>query len=133
MTNHPDTGIFEHLFEFAKLKFAKKIGDTLSKAGGDATFRPIYPVADLGLSAQEREVSPKYIRLGVSAKAARNNESDFRTELERMVKNGSLSLDIAVAEDDSQEWQKIGSIELKQSYISYGCDRRLHFHHPKLR
>jgi hypothetical protein len=30
-------------------------------------------------------------------------------------------------------WQKVGEIKLNRAIVSYGCDRRLHFAHPKLK
>ena len=33
----------------------------------------------------------------------------------------------------SDQWQAIGLIHLNESMVSYGCDRRLHFAHPKMK
>jgi len=34
---------------------------------------------------------------------------------------------------DSKDWKAIGQISLTESKVSYGCDRQLHFAHPKIK
>ena len=66
-----------------------------------------------------------------------NDETDFRREIQKAVKDNSvLKLKVEVSETTknrtkSEGWNHIGFIEIDQAKVSYGCDRQLHFAHPR--
>ena len=132
-TNEPDTG-----FDLFSILLGLKILKTLKLADQNPGFRPLYPVSELGTSPSTAR-TPHWMRVRPEAGAPRVNQKDFRNELNigRYFPNG-LRLTIAVSDttkDTSSEagWKEIGFIQLKESSVSYGCDRQLHFAHPKLR
>jgi hypothetical protein len=66
----------------------------------------------------------------------KNNSVDFRNEL--AIKNfpGKIVYNIYVSSKTKNQiklslWDRIGTMTLTKSIVSYGCDRRLHFAHPK--
>ena len=67
----------------------------------------------------------------------RNNKQDFRLEvLKAFSDNGVLRFKIEVSnttkdKDSHLGWNEIGTITEEKAYVNYGCDRRLHFGHPK--
>ncbi len=114
-----------------------KIADALGKADISAGFRPLDPVSNLALPASRVPVTPKWIRLSVDQSQWRPNPAaDFREEMALdHGKNLVLNIDVSNTTKNRKSdsgWEKIGKITLNQSYISYGCDRMLHFAHPKV-
>ena len=69
----------------------------------------------------------------------RNVKSDFRNEILTALKdNQGLKYLIEVSDTTADRnavkgWMRIGEINLNRAQVSYGCDRRLHFSHPKLK
>lgn len=136
LTNEPETG-FD--FDPRVLWLGAKIAKIFSQADENPGFRPLYPVAQLGLSNTGSVRTPHWMRLQPDAATTKTNQGDFRNELniQRFHPNG-IRLNIAVSDstkDAAAEtgWQNIGYIQLKESFVSYGCDRQLHFAHPKLK
>ncbi|MFN2310108.1 MAG: hypothetical protein ABR553_10325 [Gammaproteobacteria bacterium] len=133
MTNQPETG-----FRFSVIVLGLQIASAFSKADKDQGIRPLYPIAELGLAGGELAKSPQFMLLQASAATPRNDEVDFRDEL-NLEKSGSgdLMFDILVSDvspsKTSGHWGRIGAIVLTKSVVSYGCDRRLHFAHPKMK
>ncbi|HET8706406.1 MAG TPA: hypothetical protein VFM46_08905, partial [Pseudomonadales bacterium] len=133
MTNQPDIG-----FRWSVLSLGLAVASTFAKADTNPRFRPLYPIAELGLAAGEVAKTPKYMMLQADPATLRNDSPDFRDELNIEKNNsGMLLFDIMVsdttANKTSTDWKKIGVIELDRSKVSYGCDRQLHFHHPKIK
>lgn len=133
MTNNPSLG-----FRFSLLGMALKIMKAFKQADGDPTFRPLYPISELGLNTTEKAKTPKFMMFKADKSVVRNDDTDFRDELSiRKNHPNGLKFNIFVndtsKEQDAKEWKKIGSIQLDESTTSYGCDKRLHFAHPKLR
>lgn len=108
------------------LKFAKPDGKE------NPGFRPLYPVAQAGLNPSANYKAPNWIKINFAKDNTKMTGADFRRELS--IQNGQTkTLEVSVGDNKSKgtiQWQKIGKITLKDSFISYGCDRRLHFAHP---
>jgi hypothetical protein len=113
-----------------------KIFPAFRSADSSPTFRPITPISQMGVSGKPN--SPVYLRLSPEAATAKNNQPDFRQEIIEAFRknNGQLNFNIDVSRTTndrlaSKGWSRIGQIRLNQVDVSYGCDRRLHFNHPK--
>ncbi|MES3036758.1 MAG: hypothetical protein V4736_02535 [Bdellovibrionota bacterium] len=112
-----------------------KIIPAFLKADTQPTFRPVTQIA----RTQETSAikSPIFMRLRASAETLKNDQVDFRNEvLEAMQRNGKMKFIIEGSEttsdrNKSEGWKALGSIVLDHAIVSYGCDRRLHFAHPK--
>ncbi len=132
MTNNPETGLSFSTLKFATM--AAKIDSALKTADINPLFRPIKNIASF--NEQGTLVAPQFIKFGFPADLIKNTEDDFRQELLTAYRqNKSLSIDVSVAEGDSikeASWKKIGKIKVQQVMASYGCDRRLHFAHPRM-
>jgi hypothetical protein len=108
------------------LKFAKPDGKE------NPGFRPLYPVAQAGIIQGAKYDAPNWIKINFAKDNTKMTGTDFRRELS-IEKGQTKTLDVSVGDKKSKgtiQWQKIGKITLKESFISYGCDRRLHFAHP---
>jgi hypothetical protein len=131
-TNEPELG-----FKFNLLAFGMKLGSALKKADESPMFRPLTKVAELNSPA--KVVTPHWIRLSADRHLKRNNEKDFRNEvLKALEDNKKLIYNIEVSDTTKDRsansgWKKIGEVTLDRAIVSYGCDRRLHFAHPKLK
>lgn len=132
-TNEPETG-----FRISVLWLGLKIARALSSVEENPGFRPLTQLAEAGAaSGQVRQ--PKYIRLQPIEDNLLNSESDFRNEVLRGVQdNRGLKFDIHVSDVSSDRheeshWTRVGRIRLADAAVSFGCDRRLHFSHPRLR
>ena len=134
MTNQPKTG-----FRFAVIPLAFYVGRVFSKADEQAGFRPVTAFAELGLKPSEVAKAPRYFMVQGAASNKRNDSVDFRDELNIEKNNAGkpLLFNILVSDSsgdqDSADWQTIGTMTFTESKVSYGCDRRLHFAHPKVR
>jgi len=130
-TNEPELG-----FRFNLIGLAMKIASALKTADDNPLFRPLTQVAATNGDTSVRQ--PKWIRLSADAGIRRNNEKDFRTEVLRALEENKVltySIEVSNQTHDrnaSSGWEKIGEINLNHAVVSYGCDRRLHFAHPKL-
>jgi hypothetical protein len=131
-TNEPELG-----FKFSLIGLAMKISSALKKADDNILFRPLTQVASLKTTEVIKQ--PKWLRLSFKNNIIRNNEKDFRNEVLRAFEdNSEVTYTIEISEtthDRSAKtgWSRIGEIKLNQAIVSYGCDRRLHFAHPKLK
>ncbi|MBL7672463.1 MAG: hypothetical protein JNM39_18440 [Bdellovibrionaceae bacterium] len=134
MTNEPETG-----FDFSLIGLGLKIGTILSMADSNPGFRPLTQLAQAGIPMTESPIQPRWIRLRAEKPLKMNKEHDFRREiLVALQANKTLTYLIEVSDVTSNRksqsgWTRIGAIELDQAEVSYGCDRRLHFSHPKLK
>jgi hypothetical protein len=133
MTNNPSLG-----FRFSILGMALKLMKAFKAADSDPTYRPLYPISELGLANSAKAKTPKFMMFKADKSIARNDDTDFRDELSiRKNHPNGLKFNIYVndttKEQEAKEWKKIGSIQLDESTTSYGCDKRLHFAHPRMR
>ncbi len=131
MTNQPETG-----FSLSALGLGLRIASALKKADEDPSFRPVTPISRLGEAGIVK--TPHWIKVSAVSNLIKNNEKDFRNELMKASRdNQGLTFDIAVSDRTSDrtssDWEKIGQIKISKAFISYGCDRQLHFAHPRLK
>lgn len=133
MTNEPKTG-----FRFGIIPLAFQVGRVFAKADDNPGYRPVENIAALGLKAGETVKAPRYLMVQALPKTAHNDSKDFRDEL-NIEKHHlpMLAMQIFVSDSsgdqDSKDWKMIGQIALTESKVSYGCDRQLHFAHPKIK
>lgn len=133
MTNEPITG-----FTLDVILDGLKIAKIFKKVDSNPGYRPVYPIAELGLAKNEVAKAPKFMMLKTDSSVARNDDIDFRDEV-NIKKNHADGITFNIYVNDttsdrsSKEWKKVGNIEASESTVSYGCDRRLHFPHPKLK
>jgi hypothetical protein len=133
-TNQPEIG-----FKFSLLGLGLKISAALKTADENPGFRPLSQVASLELDSNATMKQPHWIRLTADKNLKRNNQVDFRNEiLTAFNENHGLKYHIEVSDTTSDRnantgWTTVGEINLNKALVSYGCDRRLHFAHPKLK
>ena len=133
MTNSPDIG-----FRFSVIGMALQIVNTFKGVDKEPNFRPLYPISELGLKADELVKTPKFIMIETDKSVERNDDTDFRDEV-NIRKNHAQGIIFNILvndvsrDQDSREWKKIGTIKANESTVSYGCDRQLHFAHPKMK
>jgi len=136
LTNDTPTGFnIDALLNFANGLVAFL---TFRRADGNNAFRPLYPIAELGLPKGAASVSPRWIMVRASPESGKSEKADFRDEL--MVENyvnRTLRFEIWVADSKlpsgKRDVKKIGYIDLTESVASESCDHRLSFHHPRLK
>lgn len=133
-TNEPEIG-----FDLWLIKLGLKIASALTTADENPGFRPVKNLAMMGNS---NEVAPKYphwIRLSTAKEMQRNNQPDFRAEVVQAVDENKELVFYIDGSDTTKDrsknvgWKRLGEIRVSQAVVSYGCDRRLHFSHPKLK
>ncbi len=133
-TNEPETG-----FSFSLMGMALKIASALSSADSNPGFRPLYPISEIGLNSNELANTPKWLRLSFARGTIKNNEYDFRNEVLQAVEdNKVLTINVEASNkgkdrNDNSLWTKLGEIQINEAIVSYGCDRQLHFAHPKIK
>ena len=140
LTNEPDTGFgISDFFNFKKIDLGKRITAALTQGDQNPTFRPVYPIAELGVRDVASAKSPHWVMFRAASNTAKIDQADFREEL-NIAKNYPRGLryeifasDITKDSQSKTGWQRLGQIDLKESFVSYGCDRRLHFPHPKIK
>ncbi|MGE3608629.1 MAG: hypothetical protein AB7I27_03495 [Bacteriovoracaceae bacterium] len=134
LTNEPALS-----FRFTLVKLLLAINSAFKQADSNPGFRPLYPISELATSPSQKIVTPHWMKLEPDTNTAKVNEADFRNELNfsKYYQDG-MKINIYVSETtpsrlSTQGWKKIGYIQLENSFVSYGCDRQLHFAHPKLK
>lgn len=134
MTNKPKVG-----FRWAAIPLMFQVGRAFSGVDEQAGYRPVDNIAALGEQDAALQVvrAPKFLMLRPAASNPLNDAVDFRDELSLNKAKASVwQWDIWVSDQASQPsdegWQKIGQITANQSIVSYGCDRQLHFAHPRV-
>lgn len=127
-TNEPD--LSTHFSAVFSARTFLKIFRTFSGADESPTWRPLYPVASLGVDDPRAVRAPHWMMLR-SANTERINRADFRNELDLRQYDGGLRFDILVSGPGQRVWQEIGQIRLDSQVVSEGCDHRLHFPHPR--
>jgi hypothetical protein len=130
----------------------KVMNDIFEKTDLNPGIRPLYPIARLGETSKTALVVPKWIRIGLTsadqAGLSTIKANDFRDEfrdkhkhsLEKNKRGLRFVVEVADAQatppftsdgKDQRNWKAIGQIQVKEMVVEYGCDRRLHFAHPK--
>lgn len=134
-TNEPETG-----FNLWLLKLGAQIASALSTADENPGFRPVKNVAQMGLTSGSVVNHPNWVRLSAAKNMKKNNQRDFRSEILQAVQENNNDLIFYVDASSTTKdrnsntgWKRIGEIRVSQAIVSYGCDRRLHFAHPKLK
>lgn len=133
-TNEPEMG-----FNIWLVKLGLKIAQALGKADANPGFRPLKNLGSLGVSENSAVKFPHWIRLSAENGMKRNNQADFRNEvLQAVHDNTELVFNIDGSDTTKKRtekagWKHLGQIRINQAVVSYGCDRRLHFAHPKLK
>ena len=96
-------------------------------------------LAMMGESSNIQSRFPKWIRLSAANGTVKNNQLDFRNEIIVAVKENKelvFNVDGSSKTKDRKAksgWENLGQIRISEAMISYGCDRQLHFAHPKLK
>lgn len=130
VTNEPETG-----FNIWLIRLGIKIANTLKLVDQSPMFRPVTPIAKIGEAGAVK--SPKWMRISTAEGTHMNDEKDFRREIVKALKdNQVLKFKVEVSETTKDRraadgWKHVGFIEVNEARISYGCDRQLHFAHPK--
>ena len=134
MTNQPKIG-----FRWAAIPLMFQVGRAFSALDKQPGYRPVENIAALSAQGIAPEVvrAPKFLMLRPAATNPLNDAVDFRDELNlTKAKVAAWQWEIWVSDQVSQPsdegWQKIGQITANQSIVSYGCDRQLHFAHPRV-
>lgn len=133
LTNEPPIG-----FNLSLLDMLFRLSKALSAADQSPLFRPLYEISEAGRLPGEEVKTPHWIQIRPSSKNRTIDEADFRNELD-ITKYHPEGLDMEILVSDTTKdlgasgWSKIGQIHLTESIVSYGCDRQLHFHHPKVK
>jgi hypothetical protein len=102
-------------------------------------FRPVWQVSHAGLTNAEKASAktPKWIQIRASSGQTKIDAVDFRDELviskypDKKIKLDILVSNVTKNAAELAKWSRLGRIELTESSVSYGCDRRLHFSHPR--
>ncbi|MCB0392689.1 MAG: hypothetical protein KDD58_15470 [Bdellovibrionales bacterium] len=130
-TNQPEIG-----FSWSLMYLGIKIASALTEADEDPGFRPVNNLASLNQVGSIS--SPKWIKIKPKSGQVMNDESDFRMEVFKAMKeNNGLTFEIFWSNTTNdyttnKGWRRIGEIRVDDAIISFGCDRRLHFAHPKV-
>lgn len=112
------------------IKSALNISKIFERINKQPTFRPVTQIAALGEHNHVR--SPRLIKIATHVDTPRINARDFRQELN--ISNYPRGLKLYVyGGDDNSDMQLIAVIDLRQSFVSYGCDKQLHFPHPLIK
>jgi hypothetical protein len=112
-----------------------KIIPAFVHADSSPTFRPVTQIARMGMAAPVR--SPIWMRLRPAGQVIKNNQPDFRREvMQAMEDNNGLTffIDTSTTSGDRKlqsAWKQVGTITVNRAIESFGCDRRLHFSHPR--
>jgi hypothetical protein len=133
-TNEPEVG-----FDIWLVRLGLKIAAALTKADENPGFRPVKNLALMGVASEVAPKYPHWIRISTSKDMQRNNQSDFRAEVVQAVDENKELVFYIDGSDTTKDrsknagWKRVGEIRVSQAVVSYGCDRRLHFSHPKLK
>ncbi len=130
LTNEPSVSMNSEVIK--NMLYALEVSHQFEKADKHSTIRQLYEISELG--TDEQIITPKWMKIEAK-NAPKVDAKDFRDEL-KIEDENTLTFNIYVANkivDKKKVWEKIGTINLDSSVVSFSCDRRLHFHHPKWR
>ncbi len=95
-------------------------------------WRQVHPISTLGITRDQRVVTPDLLMVRVAPGTPRADKGDFRDELRLENYPGNkLVYTINVKNFDEPEWKRIGEMEFTDYAISEGGDKRLHFWIPR--
>lgn len=129
-TNQPETGL-----ALTRIARGLQIVGALESADEDPGFRPITQIAKLGETNAVN--SPKWMRISAARETIKNDQKDFRNEVIQAFRdNNGLEFDVDISvstkeRNQNDGWSHAGKIQISKVVVGYGCDRRLHFPHPK--
>lgn len=131
MTNQPKLG-----FRFAAIPVALQVARAFQGLDGNAGYRPVDTIAALG--ELDKVHAPKFLMIKPVAGQTKSEGVDFRQELQLpQPKIQTWRYEIWVSDQSHTPsdtgWQQLGRLILTQSVVSFGCDRQLHFTHPKVK
>lgn len=132
MSNEPELG-----FSF-DLPLITHVVKTFGLADINPGFRPVDHLSRVDAKGNKIENShgPRWIQIQPEVTQSSILRDDFRDELLDATKRRKLTYSILLSDESSDKssahWQRVGKIELSKSVVSYGCDRRLHFAHPRI-
>lgn len=133
VSNQPDFGIS---FDFA---MGLHVIKTFAAADFDPSFRPVDHIASVRRNGEivDEAIGPQGLKLIPTHQTSGQVPKDFRSEMRQEARKKKLIYEIWVSEDRpsasvQRDWKKIGKLSLRDPRITYGCDRRLHFPHPKI-
>ncbi len=131
MTNQPKLG-----FRFAAIPVALQVARAFQGLDGNAGYRPVDTIAALG--ELDKVHAPKFLMIKPVAGQTKSEGVDFRQELQLpQPKIQTWRYEIWVSDQSHTPsdtgWQQLGRIIMTQSVVSFGCDRQLHFAHPKVK
>lgn len=129
-TNKPDSSF--HASALLMLRTLTQVLSVFTAADQDPGVRQLYPIAELGLPAGQRSVSPTGFMLK-SENSERTGIEDFRKELRIKHYAQGLQFGIYTSDDANPTPRRIGQILLTKDSLSASCDHRLHFAHPRTR
>jgi hypothetical protein len=116
------------------------VGFIFSLVDSNPNARPLYPISRAGLAPGLMPTTPKWIRIQLAPgeKNPKADDSDFRAELSPQNYPDGLCYTIEVSDTTKDTfatagWMKIGRIRTSEMKVSFGCDHRLHFPHPKFK
>ena len=116
-----------------------------------ASLRQVYPIAELGKSANEPTLAPEFMRLTVASTQPRieGETLDFRDEVMAQIfdkgdplPKRKLTFHIEVTDEGTthfgfaalrrtfKNWRRIGTLTFDNAAASYNGDFVIHFHHP---
>ena len=127
LTNEPKISF--SLSVLNNLFYALEVTKVFSKVDTNPTIRQLYEISYLD-ETSPHIVTPRYLKL-ILTTPTKHDTQDFREELSLTSKE-KLIFKIMVS-NDKKEWQHLGDIILDSSICSLGCDKQLHFHHPKFK
>lgn len=102
-------------------------------------IRPLYPISRAKETAMADVKTPIWMRIRLEDQNAQDgiNQTDFREELldyETLtfaIEVSDTTKDALIDPENQTDWKKLGQIKTQPMVVSFGCDRRLHFPHPK--
>ena len=131
LTNEPELAPPISLGVVALTRIGLAVNKALSSADSNPGLRQVYSISELGLQANDKVNTPKYLATSIDSSQVKSDRKDFRDELiDHMAMNGDIRFNIKVSED-KKNWKSIGYISFDDIISSEACDHRLHFHHHK--
>ena len=130
LTNSPKMG----LPGLDLIKMMPTVSKALGSADKDLLYRPTYEMAEAGSPLGANVHYPSFVKIVTKGKAT--GEKDFRNELD-IKKHHPQGLVFEVYGNEmtsnfvGEGWEKVAELRFKESVVSYGCDKQVHFPHPK--
>jgi hypothetical protein len=131
MTNQPQLG-----FRWAAIPVLLQVARAFSGLDDRAGYRPVTQIAALDEQGVVR--APQWMMIKPVAGQRVSEAVDFRDELRvPQAQIDAWQYEIWVSDQASRPeqngWQRLGHVRLEDSVVSFGCDRQLHFAHPRIK